>query len=72
MSAVRGRVRDGKVELDTALPEGADVVVLPDAAGETFDFAEPEVLELARRVEAAKRGEGVPAAQAPAGLRSRQ
>lgn len=72
MSAVRGRVRGGKVELDSALPEGAEVLVTPELSDETFELSDAEVNELAARMEAAKRGEVVPAAEVLAGLRARR
>jgi hypothetical protein len=62
MSAVRGRVRGGRVELETQLPEGADVVVFPVVGEEApFDLAEAEIEELEARMAAATRGEVVPA-----------
>ncbi len=56
MNVVRGRVRDGHVELDSVLPDGAEVVVV---LGETeaFDLAEDDVAELRDRMAAADRGE---------------
>jgi hypothetical protein len=56
MNVVRGRVRDGHVETDSAFPDGAEVVVV---LGETepFDLAESDVAELMARVAAADRGE---------------
>jgi hypothetical protein len=59
MNVVRGRVRDGHVETDSALPDGAEVVVV---LGETepFDLAESDVAELTARMAAADRGEVEP------------
>jgi hypothetical protein len=60
MNVVRGRVRDGHVETDSALPDGAEVVAV---LGETepFDLAESDVAELTARMAAADRGEVEPA-----------
>jgi hypothetical protein len=60
MNVVRGRVRDGRVELESALPDGAEVVVV---LGETapFDLAENDIAELTERIAAADRGEVEPA-----------
>jgi hypothetical protein len=60
MNVVRGRVRDGHVELDSALPDGAEVVVVLGEA-EPFDLTENDVAELAERMAAADRGEVEPA-----------
>ncbi|MEO7033354.1 MAG: endonuclease domain-containing protein [Polyangiaceae bacterium] len=60
MNVVRGRVRDGHVELDSAWPDGAEVVVV---LGETepFALAEHDIAELTERMAAADRGEVEPA-----------
>ncbi|CAN5909680.1 hypothetical protein BH11MYX2_BH11MYX2_12510 [soil metagenome] len=60
------------MELDSALPEGAEVLVTPELSDETFELSDAEVNELAARMEAAKRGEVVPAAEVLAGLRARR
>lgn len=70
MSAVRGRVRAGRVELDSELPEGADVVVLTARPDERFDLADDEVAELERRVADADRGDLVAADDVIRTLRS--
>jgi hypothetical protein len=68
MSAVRGRVRGGHIELDSALPEGAVVVLTADAE-EPFDLDEAQLTELEARMAEADRGEVEPAAAALERLR---
>ncbi len=70
MNAVRGRVHGGRVELESELPEGADVVVMATNRDEPFDLAEAEVAELEARVAAADRGDVQPAAELIQKLRS--
>jgi hypothetical protein len=60
MNVVRGRVRDGRVELDSALPDGAEVVVVLGETA-TFDLAENDIAELTERMAAADSGEVEPA-----------
>jgi hypothetical protein len=62
MHAVRGRVRGGHIELDSALPEGAEVVVLTADAEEPFDLDEAQLTELEARMAEADRSEVDPAA----------
>jgi hypothetical protein len=50
MNAVRGRVRGGHVEIDGALPEGAEVVVLTPGNEEPFDLGEDLLAELETRM----------------------
>jgi hypothetical protein len=69
---VRGRVREGRVELEADLPEGAGVVVLAPDREEPYDLAEAEIAELEARMAAADRGDVVPAADAIEKLRSRR
>jgi hypothetical protein len=57
MNAVRGRVRGGHIELDAALPEGAEVVVLTADTQEPFDLHEAQLTELEARMAEADRGE---------------
>jgi hypothetical protein len=54
MNAVRGRVCGGHIELDTALPEGAEVVVLTADSEEPFDLDEAQLSELETRMTAAE------------------
>lgn len=70
MNAVRGRVREGRVELEGDLPEGAEVVVLATNREEPYELAEPEIAELEARMAAADRGDVVPAADVIQKLRS--
>ena len=69
MNAVRGRVRGGHIEIDTELPEGAEVVVLTRGDGETFDLDDESVAELESRMAEAERGDVEPAAAVLARLR---
>ena len=61
MNALRGRVRHGHVETETALPEGAEVVVLLPEQGEPFDLDDASNDELVERMKEADRGRIVPA-----------
>ncbi len=70
MSAVRGRLHGGRVELETELPEGADVVVMATDRDEPFDLAEAEIAELEARMTAADDGDVMPAAEVMQKLRS--
>jgi hypothetical protein len=60
MNAVRGRVRGGHIEIETKLPEGAEVVVLA-ASDELFDLDDAHLAELESRAAEADRGEVDPA-----------
>jgi hypothetical protein len=68
MTAVRGRVRQGKIELEAELPEGAEVLVLADNH-EVFDLADAELGELEARMAEADAGEVEPAGPVLARLR---
>jgi hypothetical protein len=69
MNAVRGRVRGGRVETDTALPEGEEVVVLTAGDAEPFDLDDSQLAELETRMAEADRGELDPAKEVLARLR---
>lgn len=71
MNAVRGRVRGGHVEIDAALPEGAEVVVLTRGDEEPFELDDAELDELERRIVEADRGEVEPAEAVLGKLRRR-
>jgi hypothetical protein len=60
VNAVRGRVRGGRIELEGALPEGAEVVVLATGHEEPFDLDDAELAELEARMAEADRGEVEP------------
>jgi hypothetical protein len=60
MNAVRGRVRGGRIELDGALPEGAEVVVLTAWAEAPFDLDDAQLTEIEARMAEADRGEVEP------------
>jgi hypothetical protein len=70
MSAVRGRVRGGRVELEAELPEGEVVVVLSADREEPFELAPAEIAELEARMAAADAGEVVPGSVVFTKLRS--
>jgi SpoU rRNA methylase family enzyme len=72
MNAVRGRVRGGRIEIDTTLPEGVEVVVLSGGAEEPFDLDEARMTELEARMLGADLGEVEPAAAVLARLRGGQ
>ncbi len=57
MNAVRGRVRGGRIELEGALPEGAEVVVLTPGTEAPFDLDDAQLAEIEARMAAADRGE---------------
>ena len=71
MNAVRGHVRGGRVETDTPLPEGAEVVVLTDGGEEPFDIDEADTVELEARTAEADGGQVEPAGILLARLRGR-
>jgi len=72
MNAVRGRVRDGRIELEGALPEGAEVVVLAADADDPFELDDAQLAEIETRMLAADRGEVEPAATVLEALRRRR
>lgn len=69
MNAVRGRVRGGHIEVDTSLPEGAEVVVLTRSDQEPFELDDAQLDELERRIAEADKGEVEPAEAVLAKLR---
>ena len=71
MVIATGKVVDGRVELDSALPEGTSVTVLaPD--GETFE-ADPETERvLLDAIAQCERGDTIPITQLLDDLRSRE
>lgn len=72
MVIASGRGVDGRVELDTALPEGASVTVLARDGDETFE-ADPETERmLLEAIAQCDRGEAVPVAQLLGELRDRE
>jgi hypothetical protein len=72
MNAVRGRVRDGRIELEGALPEGAEVVVLAASSDEPFDLDDAQLAEIETRMAEADRGEVEPAGAVLEALRRRR
>lgn len=59
MNAIRGRVRDGHVELEQPLPDGAEVVVLARAEDAPFELDDASDAELECRLEELDRGDTV-------------
>ena len=59
MNALRGRVRGGRIDLDGALPEGAEVVMLT-AGAPPFDLDDAQLTEIDARMAEADRGEVEP------------
>jgi hypothetical protein len=72
MVIASGRVVDGRVELDSELPEGASVTVLAPEGDETFE-ANPETERmLLTAIAQCDRGETIPMAQLLRQLRDRE
>jgi hypothetical protein len=61
MNAVRGRVRGGRVDVESPLPEGAEVVVLTGGSDELFELDDAQVAEIETRMAEADRGDVEPA-----------
>ena len=60
MKVVHGRVEQGRIVVDEALPEGTEVTVVVAAGEETFDLDEEQIAALRESIEQADRGELVP------------
>ncbi len=72
MVIASGRVVNGRVELDSELPEGVAVTVLAREGDETFE-ADPETERmLLDAIAQCERGEAVPMAQLLGELRDRE
>jgi hypothetical protein len=56
MNAVRGRVRQGKIEVQAELPEGAEVLILA-SDGELFDLSDAQIDEIEARMAEADAGQ---------------
>ena len=69
MNALRGRVRHGRIEVDRALPEGAEVVVLAAEGDDSFELDDESLGEIEARMAEAERGEVEPAESVLARLR---
>ena len=72
MNAIRGRVRGGQVQLESAVPDGTEVVVLVPGEEPPFDLEEDEIAELEASIAEADRGEVVAASELYARLQSRR
>ena len=72
MVIASGRVVDGRVELDSELPEGASVTVLAREGDETFE-ADPETERmLLDAIAQCERGETIPMVRLLGELRDRE
>jgi hypothetical protein len=72
MVIASGKVVDGRVELDSVLPEGASVTVLAREGDETFE-ADPETERmLLDAIAQCERGETIPMTQLLGELRDRE
>ena len=72
MVIASGRVVDGRVELDSELPEGTSVTVLARESDDTF-AADPEIERLLLdAIAQCDRGETIPLAQLLGELRDRE
>jgi hypothetical protein len=72
MVIASGKVVDGRVELDTALPEGAHVTVLAPEGDETFEADAATERMLLESIAQCERGEAIPMAQLLGELRDRE
>ena len=72
MQITSGRVVDGRVELETELPEGTEVTVLARDSEETFE-ADPELeAVLLESMAQGQRGEHISAEELLSEMRSRE
>jgi hypothetical protein len=72
MQVTSGKVVAGRVELETELPEGAEVTVLTRDSTETFE-ADPELESvLLESIAQGQRGERIPAEELLREMRSRE
>ena len=72
MVIASGKVVDGRVELDSELPEGASVTVLAREGDETFEADSGTERMLLTAIAQCERGEAVPIAQLLDELRDRE
>jgi hypothetical protein len=72
MVIASGKVVGGRVELDSALPEGASVTVLAPEGDETFEADADTERMLIDSVAQCDRGETIPLAQLLGELRDRE
>ncbi|HXR97723.1 MAG TPA: hypothetical protein VN709_07755 [Terriglobales bacterium] len=72
MVIASGKVVAGRVELDSALPEGASVTVLVPESDETFEADRATEQMLLEAIAQCERGETAPMAQVIAELRDRE
>lgn len=72
MLITTGRVRGGKIEVDTsALPEGTKVTVLAREGAETFTLGPKEEADLLAAITEAERGETVGATEVLSKIRGK-
>lgn len=67
-----GRVVNGRVELDDALPEGAEVTVFINGDEDDFELSPEDAAELDDRIEASERGEWIDGDEVLREIRSRR
>jgi len=72
MRIASGKVVDGRVELDTDLPEGASVTVLALEGDETFEADEESEKMLLEAIAQCERGQITPFADLLSELRNRE
>jgi len=72
MVIATGKVVDGRVELDSELPEGASVTVLAREGDETFAADAETERMLLEAIAQCDRGEALPVAQLLGELRNRE
>jgi hypothetical protein len=72
MLITTGKVRGGKIEVDTAaLPEGTNVTVLAREGTETFTLGPKEEVDLLAAIAEAERGETVSATEVLSKIRGK-
>ena len=63
MRVVHGRIEQGRVVADEALPEGTEVAIIVVTGEEGFDLDEEQIAALRESIDEANRGELVPLAE---------
>jgi len=60
---MHGRVEQGRIVVDEAIPEGTEVTVVVAAGEDTFDLDEEQIASLLESLEEANLGQLVPMAE---------
>jgi hypothetical protein len=63
MRVMHGRVEQGRIVVDEAIPEGTEVTVVVAAGEDTFDLDEEQIASLLESLEEANLGQLVPMAE---------